>query len=298
MVMRPEPPVVAPVRASIFKSPYWAPLTQPFKNIAAFTYTPIRDFVEAVSMGLRGKPRGYFCTKADTPIRQVFVNLFDVGDKFHTSFMAYGGAIIGALSASGLAGVGAFSALAGSGIVAQAGAATIAGIAGAGIGAVAGPFVMAGVVAAAGAIAGVSLGVVPGFVSGTVQAIKASKNTPATAANNTPPAPTAKERFNALYEAYKRVPQADQEFVAETLRTWCMKAAQKSPGERVLDTIDRLPPDEREKLVRGLREKLAAEFGQVAQKDAQEATVLDDKLTVDKPLKVRVRKAAPAARST
>jgi hypothetical protein len=274
-----------------FENPYWAPVTQPLKNIAAFAYTPIRDFTKAVSVGWQQKSVKYSYSngKEGSRLGNIFANLLDGG--FHTMCMGLCGFLLGAGAAGISTGIAVYGGMAGAGLFGQIAATTLTSIAAAGIGAVAGPFLFAGAVAFAGAVVGLSLGAVPGVVSGTMKAFKHRsdvKNKVAVAAKL--PAPQAQngetlERISALIRDFNRLPKEERTSVVKMLNEE-FTAATYNKSQEILENIDTLPQAEKEQFVRGLRGKMADMFEKVAVKDAEDAITLDDTFAVDKPLKI------------
>lgn len=147
---------------SIFFHPFAAPLAKPLQNIWTCTVEPVRGFgaaTKALARTLSGpkKPELY----------DVVTGLQDAGGVSGV-LIAMTGTIAG-LVLAGTVAMAMTSVLmtAGLGGATQVAAVAAAGISGAALGAVVGPFVVAGVVAAAGFVVGCTLGAPAGLVQGS-----------------------------------------------------------------------------------------------------------------------------------
>lgn len=272
----------------IFNDPNWAPLTKPLKNIAAFAYGPVADFVEQV---YDGWTEDSYYNRDRSRIGRIFSNLMD--GEFHTGMMTLMGGVLGG-GAAGITG-GAVGYSLAAGTFAKVALTTVAAIGAAGVGAVASPFLVAGAVAFAGAVVGLSLGTVPGITGGIIERYRYRKEMklkgavaaklPAQQAQDD----EAVQRISNLMGDFRRLPKAERGSFVKMLNEEFPKTV-SGQGEKILQSIETLPAEEREAFVRGLREKLATTFAEVAEKDARDATTLDDRLVVDKPLKIVPRR--------
>lgn len=154
---------------SIFASPYFAPLTEPAKNVARFTMMPIRDFIDVVGNSFEGEYTSWPSN---------FMRRLDYA-KEHTGGIAVMGAIltgVGGLLAGGAIGVSAAATTATAFLYGAAGV-----VAGGALGVAAGPFVAAAAIGFGAFVVGSVIGIVPGVIAGTAKALKhlfSKKETP------------------------------------------------------------------------------------------------------------------------
>lgn len=247
-------------------NPYAAPLTGPVKGIMRYAYMPIRNFVEGVEYA-----RDDDNYKWDREKKGFMTRLWDRAESNEYVMIGVIGAVAGGI-AFAAAGVAAGLAVAGS-VAGQAVAATVLGLAFAGVGAVAGPFITAGIVATAGAMVGLGIGMVPGFFKGCKQALQHHKDmkTKGAVVAALPPAQAQDaelaESLAAVMKHFNNLPKAHR---APFVRMMNEKYEQNAPGtqsDKVLAAIDAMPEKDREIFIRGLQERLSADFSAAAQKD-------------------------------
>ena len=226
-------------------NPYAAPLTGPVKGIMRYAYMPIRNFVEGVQYA-----RDDDNYKWDREKKGFMTRLWDRAESSEYVMIGVIGAVAG-----------------------QAVAATVLCLAFAGVGAVAGPFITAGIVATAGAMVGLGIGMVPGFFKGCKQALQHHKDmkTKGAVVAALPPAQAQDaelaESLAAVMKHFNNLPKAHR---APFVRMMNEKYEQNAPGtqsDKVLAAIDAMPEKDREIFIRGLQERLSADFGAAAQKD-------------------------------
>lgn len=276
-------------------NPYWAPVTEPLKNVAHITRLPINDFIEEVQDGWRNDYR-----HGGSKLGRMLGNLAESGH-LGTAMMGIIGFIGAGLVGMAIGGVATHAAMAGAGAVAQWGATVVGGIAVAGVCAVAGPFVLAGVVASAAAIVGCTLGIVPGMVSGTVKAVKhhiQQKNAPQVAATTAAVAaallhttPAVNEKVSAIVNDFMTLPQQSRDALFTELERLSGDPA-RYPAEKMVAAIQKMPDAERVAVIEKLQERLSADFGTVAAKQVMEAQG-DHMEVYKKP--IRLKNKTPAA---
>jgi hypothetical protein len=143
---------------SFFDNPYYAPVTEPLKNILRIAAIPLRGFGTVLADSWEGEYTGWPKRFLDEVCRD---------ENGPAGLIAVGGGMVG--GAAGFIGAGSLLGVSGGGGI--AGTLMLAS-AGAGIGVIAGPFVMAAAVGAVALTVGCALGIVPGVIMGTVKALK------------------------------------------------------------------------------------------------------------------------------
>ncbi|MBI1216662.1 MAG: hypothetical protein GC185_12695 [Alphaproteobacteria bacterium] len=262
--------------------PYMAPLVQPFKGIAELAYMPVRGMVNTVV-----KTTQEYRRFGGNPFSLLLKHMAAEHSELHSTMLGFGSLLIGCTC--GALGWGIFSASAASGSILP----NVAGLLCVGTGFVAGvaagPFVITAGVAAASLVAATLVATVPGVAGGVSTAVKYMK---------TPKAALAQflaDLKNPAHEAAREARRAAAKTEAKAAKL--VKTYQALPEEERAAFAQKLRSDYAE-LVPAFEKKLADDFAQSAQKasaEAVQATVLSDRIVIDKPLKIRVRKNAPVA---
>lgn len=267
----------------ILASPYALPVTHPLKAVGRWAYTPIEDFAQSVKKGLE--------SKADKPVYlRVFNSLTGTGHGYypddHTKIITWIGIVGGAAGA--ITG-GALTAHAlGFGWLGM----TAAGIAATSAGMMVGPFIVAGVVASAAAVAGCAIAAVPGFFEGIYLAHKQRKGlqAQATATKAVPQLsaakPSLKEEAAAMLKKISAMPPAAQVPLLKALNEQYRGTQTLSDADSIAKAIEALPENDRQKLVISLQGTLKEAFEAVARQESDAAMALHTPVKTGAPLKI------------
>jgi hypothetical protein len=289
-------------KSNFWDNPYWAPLSEPLKNVGRITAAPLREFAEGVRKGWNGNT--YDDDQSKSRVLRIFKEVTSTYGG--TEFMSGIGVIVTGLAAAITGGIGGWTATAGLGVAAQVGTAAVAAIGVGAMGVVAGPFVSAAILGAGSFVVGCALGIVPGVIGGTVKAAKhyiKMKNAPAVAAASaavaaTVPtqspaqAQTTNERVDRIVQEFKSLPRASYKALFEELEKLADDPAQ-TPVQRVLGNVERMNEQDRVALIEKLQQKLSSEFGTVAHKQA--AAAADDEIEVLPKIRFnRTKNSTPA----
>lgn len=263
--------------------PYAAPVMETLKGIGIFALKPVGRFIERVREGFDDETYKYESDeKKNRPkLRRMYERLFYTDD-----------------SAGVISGIGAFVAALGGGIVAGATGGTgiasmlIWGAAGLGVGAAAGPFLLAGLIAVGAACTGLIIGGAPGLVKGCQIAIEHRKLLKAggqiAAALPAAPPDFTEALAKALSPFNDLTPEQRAAYVK--MMNQQHRDAAKGESEKLLQALDSLPDAERDALLRGLKPRMRDEFEKLAQRDADNSTVLQNEITTGGPIKLKSQK--------
>jgi hypothetical protein len=264
-------------------SPYALPLTQPVKAIARWAYAPVKDFARGVKNGLD--------EKSGKPVYlRVFSALRGSGHGFypdeHTKAITWVGVILGAAAA--ITGAGLAAHALGFGLIGV----TAACIGATSFGMMAGPFVVAGLVAAAGAVAGTAISAVPSFFEGLYLAAKQHKSYKAqvAATKAVPQLKTAaqnlKEDAGAMLKKISAMPAAAQVPLLRALNEQYRGTKPLSDSNSIVKAIDALPAQDRQQLVTSLQVTLKQAFEAAARQESDAAMALYTPVKTTGPLKI------------
>ena len=264
-------------------TPYALPLTHPAKAVGRWAYRPIENFFDGVKYGLE--------SKSDQPVYlRVFRALIDKDSFYaedHTKTMTWAGVVLGAASAIAGAAIGAHAL--GLGWIGM----TVAGIGATSFGMMAGPFIVAGVVASAAAVAGLAIAAVPSFVEGIYLARKQGKSFKAqAAATKAVPqlkaaTPELRQEAAAMLKKIAAMPAEAQVPLLKELNEQYRGRANLSDTDGIVKAIDALPEVDRQKLVTSLQETLKKAFDAVAEQESSAAMALHVPLKPATPLKLK-----------
>ncbi|MEZ0260199.1 MAG: hypothetical protein ACAH80_04275 [Alphaproteobacteria bacterium] len=272
----------------IINHPYAAPVTETLKAIGVFAMQPLKKFTERIREAFDDDTYKYDGDeiKNRPKLRRMYERLNKYEDS--AGFITMFGYAIGAIAGAATAGIAAYGS---SGLL----GAFLWGAAGMSFGIAAGPFVLAGVIALGAACTGLFLAGVPGLVKGCQMAIEHRKLTkagqqvaqqlPAAQAQNadlTAALAKALAPFNDLKpeqrDAYvKMMNQQHQDAVT-------------GQSEKLLQALNSLPDNERDALLDGLKLHLKDEFEKMAQRVANNSTVLQNEITTGGPIKLKPKK--------
>ncbi|MEZ0262859.1 MAG: hypothetical protein ACAH80_17775 [Alphaproteobacteria bacterium] len=274
----------------LWNSPYLAPLTEPLRKIGLFATVPLRDFGACLREALG--------STEDKPLMaRLFKELNGSGNHYtegYTAIMLWVGMIAGG---AGAAAGGFFGATAlGGGYVAGA----ITGLALTGTGVMLGPFLAAGIVAAAGAVVGLALCPVPGFLEGCYK-LSRHRKLGAAQATVTQAAPqlkqedeTVQRKAAELFEKVQSLPAATQGAVLKAMNDKFAATGQVD-ADKLLNAISALPAADQQTLVKTLRQTTLAEaFDAVAKQEAGDSVVLQKTVTTGGTLKLKKQPEAGA----
>lgn len=287
-------------KEKFWDNPYWATVTEPLRNIGRMTVAPLDHFIGAAKDAFEddryssdNKPKIMRLPGALVSIRR------------DSSILSAGSMI---MMAAGLIGVGAvggvagFALAAGGGMALQIGAAFVAGVAGAGLGIYAGAATFAGAIALGAAAVGTVYGMTAGVVNGAIKTFKhhqTMKNAPTVAAAAAAVAaaapaqqqtPSVSARVSDIVNSFINLPKESRDALFTELERMSGDPA-RLPAEKMAKAIERMPDAERHDLIEKLQERLSADFGAVAKKQALEEQ--DDDLEVyRKPLNLKRRNPA------
>jgi hypothetical protein len=281
---------------NFWANPYYAPLTEPLKNVDRTVEKSVSGYTEAIKEAFNDKYLTSY-ERDKSRISRIYANITaDDGNAFglmNGVAMVIGGAVAG-LTAGGFTWAG----MAASGIAAKIGAVAAAGIAAATVGAMATPLVLVAGIAAGAVVVGAVIGVVPGLIDGTVKAYKhhhALKNPPPPAAPAAAAAqPTVQqiqnETISRMVRDFAGLPLDAQSKVIEHLR---QAGKGYTAPENIIKAVEALDDNQRVAFVEALEKKLGSAFDAVAQKKAAEAGVLDEDISVQAiPTKLKRRNTA------
>jgi hypothetical protein len=272
-------------------SPYSAPARLPLKNVARFTYTPIKDFVDCIKEALA-------TSKPDEPFLMHLARA--VVDDCYSGVQGYPKGYTMAMGWIGMIG-GGIGAAVGAGFAAHAlglgwlgiGA---AGVAASGLGILAGPFVVAGTVALGGFIAGVAM-MAPGFVEGcrSLKRHFTDRKMQGAVAQAVPQLkeaePDMSQKAGRILEQVMALPENCRGPLLKELAEQYAKTGEDA-AEKVLKAVEALPNDQREKVAEKLRDMLSESFSAVAKKEAGQTVVLHKVKMSGGPLKLKSQQAA------
>ncbi len=241
----------------LVNSLYAAPLTQPFKNVAAFALYPLKDIIAR------------------------FKGTYEPIDA--TTGEALGGisgligAVAGMLFLGGHAGGTAFGAFAASNVVLKTIAITSAAMAGGAAGLVGGAIGGLATASALAGIAGLTFGFVPGIFQGLSKAYKHHQSLKSPIA---PPKMQFPPKPHPPWPAPPLPPPSNPSGL---------------PKKNMIEQLAEKSPEERQKLLEKMREQFADDFSTIIQKQADKAVTLSDprKLKIGKPLQYPVKKQTP-----
>lgn len=274
---------------------YFATVTEPLRVIGRMTMASMDHFIDAAKDAFEDnhydkKPKIMRLPGALASTDR-YSSLFAVGSLLMMAAGMIGVGVVG--------GAAAFALAAGSGIALQAGAAFIGGVAGAGLGIYAGAATFAGAVAVGAAAIGTVYGLTAGVVNGAIKTYKhhqTMKNAPAVAvaaaavAAATPAqqqTPAVSQKVSEIVNAFMTLPKDSRAALFAELERISGDPA-RQPAEKMANAIQRMPDVERHALIEKLQERLSADFGAVAKKQALEEQ--DDDIEVyHKPLSLKRR---------
>ena len=266
----------------VFASPYALPLTHPVKAVARWTYGPVKNFAQGVKYGLD--------QQSDKPVYLRVFNALRDAEGFssggHTMAITWAGVVLGGAAAVIGGGIGAHALGFGwMGVTAACLGATSLGM-------MAGPFVIAGLVAAGGAIAGCAIAAVPGFFEGIYLANKQRKSmkSQAAATQAVPQlkaaAPRLKEEASAMLKKIRAMPPEAQAPLLKELNEQYRGNQALSDADSIARAIDALPEADRQRLVTSLQTTLKQTFEAVARQESDAAMALHTPVKTGGPLKI------------
>ncbi|MEZ0260198.1 MAG: hypothetical protein ACAH80_04270 [Alphaproteobacteria bacterium] len=273
---------------AIIDHPFAAPLTETVKGIAAIAFAPVRDFGEAIARAF--DDNYYSGEEAERPkMLRVYSELLDSGE--FTGVTTLLGMLVGGVGAAIAGGIMA----AGAGFSIPA----IVGVCAAsvGIGVAAGPFAVAAILVTGAATVGSVIGGVPGFIKGCSKVIDHFKHGKAQAQVSAALPPT-QAQDEELTGSLARALAAFNDLPKEQRATYVKMMNQQHMDEswhmndKLLKAFDSMADRDKAALVKGLRDRLSAEFTELAKREANDSTVLQNEITVDGPLKLKKPQAA------
>lgn len=265
---------------AIIDHPFAAPVTETVKGIAGIALAPVQGHIEAIGNAFSDDYRD-----SDRPkMLRMYSEMMD-----HSEFTAItavigmlaasiGGAITAGVMASG-AGVGAL------GITAYCAAAI-------GVGVAVGPFALGAAAVALAATIGSVIGGVPGFIKGCSMVVDHFKHGKAQTqvAAALPPAQAQDEELTGslarALSVFKDLPKEQRATYVKMMNEQHMDESWQM-NEKLLKAFDALGPRDKAALVKGLKDRLSHEFTELAKREANDSTVLQNEITVDGPLKLR-----------
>ncbi len=272
---------------SLVTHPYAAPVTETAKGIGNFAFYPLAGFIERIREGFDDNTDRYDDDYQKKPkLLRMYKRLFYTDDS--AGFISFFGSVIAGVGGGIVAGVTAAGG--GAGILGIAGSSALA----VGLGAATGPFLLAGVIATVAACTGLFIGGVPGLLKGAKMAIDHRKLVkaqgqvaaalPAKAAD-----PDFTQALGKALSPFNDLTPEQRAAYVKMMNEQHEEAA-RGQGEKLLQALDSLPEKERDTLLRGLKPRLKDEFEQLAQKDANNSTVLQNEIKIDGPIKLKVKK--------
>ncbi|MEZ0260200.1 MAG: hypothetical protein ACAH80_04280 [Alphaproteobacteria bacterium] len=275
-------------------NPYAAPLTEAVKGVIHYARMPINKFIKGCAHASDDNNYKY---DTEGKAKSKMARLMDLAEKYESGmgFIVIGGAVVGALAFGG-AGVAAGIVLMG-GVVGKTVMATVLGLALCGVGYATGPYIAAGIAATAGGMVGLGLGMVPGFIKGCkniLQHHKDLKTQGAVAAALPKSQAQDAELTKNLAAVMQHFNNLPKEHKGPFVRMMNDKHAQAAtaPADKILAQIDAMPEQDRDALLRSLRDRLKEDFSEVAQKDADDSVVLQAPVTA---AKIKLKGATPDA---
>ncbi|MDP2205488.1 MAG: hypothetical protein Q8K65_04210 [Alphaproteobacteria bacterium] len=275
---------------SFWVDPYYAPLTEPLRNVGNTVAKAVGRYTDAVEEAYDDR---HYYGRDKSRISRIYSNILDEGLSGF-GLMNLVSMIGGALVAGGAAAGATATGMAASGMAAKIGMAAVAGIAAGTVGAMAAPIVLATVVAAGAVVVGAVIGVVPGVIGGTVTALKHHKTL-----KNPPPAPAAappsaqyaqNETRAQIRGDFDRLDIHNQRSMILELE----RVASLTPQEKVMGAINTLSETQRVALLEEMEQKIGTAFDAVARKKAAAAAALDEDISVQPiAVKLKRRNAAP-----
>lgn len=276
----------------IINHPYAAPATEPLKAIGIFAMRPLKRFMQRLREGLDDDTYKYEDDEIRNQprLRRMYARLFKEDDT--SGVISTIGCIVGGLGAAITAGV-----------MAHGGGAGLLGIAlwsagGLSAGVAAGPFVLAGVIALGTACTGLFIAGVPGLVKGCQMAIEHRKLVKA-GAQVTAALPASQAQNADLTAALAKALSPFNDLTKEQQAAYVKMMNQqhsdaaKGQSQKLLQALESLPDNERDALLRGLKPHLREEFEKLAQRDANNSTVLQNEITTGGPIRLKTRKQQP-----
>lgn len=268
-------------KEKFWDNPYWAAVTEPLRIIGRITVSALDHFTESVKDAARDTPYDKRPKIMRLPGRLVSTSrdssMLAIGSFLMMAGGMVGGGIVG--------GMGGFAAAAGGGMAAQVALAAVGGVAAAALGIYAGAAAFAGTIAFGAATIGATYGLTAGLVQGAIKSYRhhqTMKNAPAVAAVTatvtaaTPPAQQAAyvtEKVSEIVDRFLSLPPESREALFTELERINGNPPRQpvESVEKVAETIQRMPAEDRQHLIEQLQEKLSGDFGAVVRKKAQKA---------------------------
>lgn len=271
----------------IWAHPYAAPAVDTLKGIGTFAMYPVNGFAERIREAFDDKTYRHESDeiKNRPKLRRMYERLFHTDDS--AAFISGIGAGLAGLG--GAVGAGAIAASAGSGVTGM----ILWGAGALGVGVAAGPFLLAGVLALGSACTGLIVGGLPGLVKGCQKVIEHRKLLKAgTQVAAALPAQTPPDFTEAVAKALAPFNDLTPEQRAAYVKMMNQQHedAARGQSEKILQAVASLPDAERDVLLRGLKPQLKDEFEKLAQRDANNSTVLQNEITTGGPIKLKVKK--------
>jgi hypothetical protein len=263
--------------------PYAAPVMEALKGIGGFALKPVERFVERVREGFDDDTYKYERDeKKNRPkLRRMYDRLFHTDDS--AGIISFCGSVV-----AGLAGAVVAGAAGGTGILSM----ILWGAGGLAVGAATGPFLLAGAIALGAACTGLIIGGGPGLIKGCQTVIAHRKLLKAggqiAAALPAAPPDFTEALAKALSPFNDLTPEQQNAYVK--MMNQQHQDAVKGQSAQLLQALESLPDAERDALLRGLKPQLKDEFEKLAQRDANNSTVLQNEITTGGPIKLKAKK--------
>lgn len=263
-------------------NPYYAPLTDPLKNVAAITRLGMGNFFERLRTGWENEAGLYGRGQNSSKLLSMLDALGSSPNSI-TAIPSFLGAIAGGIAGAIVGGTKVYGGMAAAGTLVQWGATCIAALATGAAGVLAGPVVALGITTAVAAVVGCAIGIVPGVIGGTVKAAKhyiQQKNAPKVAAANAAAnaalnvhiangaTPADSQRIFDIVNIFRNMRKESHPALFEELAKAGGDMPQTSAPDKIIAAIQNLPDAERVAVIESLQEKLASDFGAVAAKKA------------------------------
>lgn len=282
-------------KQKFWDNPYWATVTEPLRSIGRMTGAAMDHFIEAAKDAFEDDPYDKKPKLLRLPGALASINRDSSLLSLGSIFMMAGGMIVGGIAG----GMTAFASTAGAGLGLQIAATVAGGIASAALGIYGGAAVFAGAIALGAATVGLAYGVTAGAVSGAIKTYRhhqQMKNAPMVAAAAAAVAaatpaqqqtPTVSEKVSDIVNSFLSLPQESRAALFTELERISGDPA-RLPAEKMANAIQRMPDEERHDLIEKLQERLSADFGVVAKKQALEEQD-DDVEVYKKPISLKRR---------
>jgi uncharacterized tellurite resistance protein B-like protein len=285
-------------KQKFWDNPYWATVTEPLRSVGRMTVASLDHFIEAAQEAFDDNPYDKKPKLMRLPGELMSTDRDSVAMVVVSAIGMFGGLVAG----GAFGGMAAFAGMAGAGTAVQIGAAVIGGIAGVATGIYAGAAVAAGAVALGAATVGLVYGLTAGVASGAIKTYKhhqQMKNAPTVAAataavtaatSQQQQTPSVNETVSDIVNSFMTLPKESREALFTELERIGGDPA-RMPAEKMAHAIERMPDKERLDLIEKLQERLSADFGAVARKQALEEQD-DDVEVYRKPINLKRRNPA------